>query len=78
LKQQDDVVGNHKVFGFVKRSVIDLENVEGIGIGLRELVEKKLVTVAINMRELPKELLSRRRFHCPIEPKGLELPLPTA
>jgi len=47
LKQQDDVVGNHEIFGFVKRAVIDLKNVERIRIGLRDLVEKKLVAVTI-------------------------------
>jgi len=72
LKQQDDVVWNHEVFRFVKRSVIDLENVEGIRVGLRELVEKKLVAVAIDMRKLQKELLFRSRFYRTIDPKGNE------
>lgn len=78
LKQQDDAVRNHEGFGFVKRPVIDLKHVERIGIGLRELVEKKLIAVTIDMRKLQKELLSSRWFYRPIEPKGFELPLPSA
>ena len=78
LKEQDDIVGNHEGFGFVKRPVIDLQNIERIGIGLRELVEKKLIAVAINMGKLQKELLSSRWFYRTIDPKSFELPLPTA
>jgi hypothetical protein len=59
-------------------SVIDLENVEAVGIGLRKLVEKHLIAIAIDMGKLQKELLSRHRFHCTIDPKGFELPLPSA
>lgn len=62
------------MFGFVKGSVIDLEDVEAIWIGLREMVEKKLIALAIGMGQLQKERLSGGWFHRTIEPKGFELP----
>ena len=74
--KQDEIVGNPKGFGFVKRPVIDLEDVEGIGIRLKELVEKKLVAVAVDRRKLPKERLASRWFYRTVEPKGFALPLP--
>lgn len=78
MKQQNDVVWNHQVFVSVKGSVIDLEDVEAIWIRLRELVEKKLIALAIDMGKLQKELLSSGRFHRTVNPKGFELPLPSA
>ena len=59
-------------------SIIDLEDVEAIGIRLRKLVEKKLIALTIDMGKLQKELLSGSRFHGTVKPKGFELPLPSA
>lgn len=61
----------------MKRAVIDLHNVEGVGITRRELIQKPLIALAIDMRKLEKEVLSRTRFHRAIQPKGFELPLPS-
>lgn len=78
MKQQDDVVRYHEGFGFVKGTVIHLENVKGVRISVGKLIEKQLIAIAIDLRQLQKELLSRGRFDRPVQPKGFELPLPGA
>lgn len=61
----------------MKGTVIDLKNIESLGIGFGKGIEKQLITAAIDMRKLKKEVLSRGGFHGSIQPKGFELPLPS-
>jgi hypothetical protein len=54
LEQQNNVVWNFQAFSFMKQPVINLENVEGVGITGSKLIQKLLITFSINVRKLPK------------------------
>lgn len=77
MKQQNNVVRQYEILRFMEGTVIDLKNVEAVRIRFGKLIEKHLVAIAIDMRELQKELLSRRGFNRTVEPKRFELPLPS-
>jgi hypothetical protein len=54
------------------RIVLEASNFSSIGIRLGKLIQKPLLALRINMRELAEEGLPCRRFNCTIEPKGFE------
>lgn len=75
LKHQDDILRQLKLFGAMGAGIVELNNVQGVGIALREILEINLKTVTIVMRELQKEAFPAQRLHRPIEIEGFKLPL---
>jgi hypothetical protein len=64
------------MFAGVKAPIIDLKNVETIGVCLGKLIQEPLIAIGIQMRELQKEGFTRCWFDCSVEPKRLKQPLP--
>ena len=60
----------------MKATVIDLKDIESIGINFGELIKEQLIENRIDMRELQEERLSGCWLDGSIEPKGLKEPLP--
>ena len=62
------------MFAGVKAPIIDLKNVETIGVCLGKLIQEPLIAIGIQMRELQKEGFTRCWFDASVEPKRLEQP----
>ena len=72
-EEQPDVGGKAKRPRFVKRSIIEEEQVEAGGIGGSQMVEEELKAVRIEVRQFEKETLPRERFHSAVQVERLEV-----
>ncbi len=71
-KEQPDIGGQAQVVGFVKGTIVEQEEVEGVGIGGGEVLEEELEALGIECRQLKEEAVSALRFDYAIQIEALK------
>jgi hypothetical protein len=58
--------------GFMKRAIIEQQQVEADGIGRGEMLEEELKALGIEERQFQKEPLASHWLHCPVQIHALK------
>ncbi len=71
-KEQPDIGGQAQVVGFVKGTIVEQEEVEGVGIGGGEVLEEELEALGIERGQFQEEALSGQGFDRAIQIQALK------